>query len=179
MYYSGFFSFWWSVFPLLLLGLPLEKPPSNATNHMFNDRNLLNNFCTNSPTLYVTVANNAIEKVEGIGSIKINVLDQLNNSIGITLENVLYISTLGKNLISENVLVSKGHTVNKNHTNGTIIDLNGAGKVIIPCIKRGNLTYLNCGTYKNTTDNLESVNTVADLSTWHQRLGHASINMIK
>jgi hypothetical protein len=69
---------------------------SGATSHMSNQRELFDTFLNPGPTKFVEVANRAKAPVEGTGRIKLTTMNQAGQEVQLTLENVLFVPTLGE-----------------------------------------------------------------------------------
>ena len=160
---------------------------SGATAHMCKTQESFKDLSTSHPNSYIEVANGTTAKVEGIGSVRLSTSSSTGKKINITLENVLFVPTLGRNLLSVRAITNNGHSATFKNGGGDI-QLAGRNRVNIPLEHRGKLYILNCKNLKSEASQTEKAETAsvtlgkvskADLETWHQRLGHIGQKTIK
>ena len=149
---------------------------SGASCHMTNDSSI---FLSLKPIKEgehsVTIGN--LEKLwaTGLGSVK--VCSEINhNKRYFTLENVLLVPSLGFNLLSSPTLDRKG--ANIIHGNSAVKIIRDGNLIITGKLSESNLYALNIKSVpcSNDTAFLSSSN---EMSTWHKRLGHLSIDTMK
>lgn len=156
---------------------------SGATNHMTKYRGNFSDFSASAPTKLIEMADKSKIEVCGVGSVELKTLDTSGRQVTITLKNCLYVPTLSTNLISVSTLISKGHKVSFGEGIAHI-DVMGRGQIYLEIRKTGRLYELvlkdkhaeiSGETSYLTTGRGET----ADLRTWHERFGHANIQMLR
>lgn len=123
----------------------------------------------------LSLGNKESVEVCGIGKIVIKrwVDEQWEYS---TLNGVLYVPSLRRNLFSEGVVVRKGYTIIKKHPNALIYK---ADKVVMSAsITENNLYKLKIETVVPDTCNVVQSDQ-GDIKKWHERLGHINLKEIK
>ncbi|MHB1946432.1 MAG: reverse transcriptase domain-containing protein, partial [Metallibacterium sp.] len=150
---------------------------SGATSHMCNDRTAFKDI-GQTEIKTVQVADGKHIEVKGKGDISLMIPDQRGQERRIKLENVLWMPNLAKNLLSVRILMKNGHEVNFRNDRGEIL-LKGKN-FHLPVNPRGNLYILETTKAIKNQDELALLATSkADLQTWHERLGHRNLKMIK
>lgn len=120
----------------------------------------------------VTLGNNQHLSVEGKGTIKIQKLIH-GKWYNATINNVLYIPQLRKNLFSEGVLTEKGMKVVKFDNEANVFE---DSKLVAVAVKDSSNTYkmlfrtMICSANLSVSDNLKL---------WHERCGHVNVKYIK
>lgn len=114
------------------------------------------------------MANSAVCKTVGIGSIKI----QTHDHIFYTLKNVRHVPQMTKNLISLRLLDSKGFSF---RGSGGIMYVCKGSKKVLKGVKRGTLYVLQGSTISGSAAVVSSEVQKGDMTKlWHMRLGHMS-----
>ena len=141
---------------------------SGATNHMCKNKDLFTRMASTKDGRMVTTAKNGTQvKVQGEGVVKMKVYNG-KRLVEATLENVLYVPQLSKNLFSVPAVIQKGLNVQMNKDGCKIM----SGKAVKATgMKQGSLIYLNC------IQPNEKVSQDAIL--WHRRLGHADMKIVE
>ncbi|KAM3955568.1 uncharacterized protein ACR2FA_010514 [Aphomia sociella] len=142
---------------------------SGASAHMTYRRDYLCDFRPQSN--FVRLGDKSELTVLGVGTAKIKKLvnGQWYNS---TINNVLYVPDLKRNLFSEGVVTSKGFNVIKTSSFATIRESDGT-VVACACKQSNNLYKLMFRTVICDEANLVS------LQQWHERLGHVNIKTLR
>ena len=98
------------------------------------------------------------------------------------LQDVLYVPTLGTNLLSVRAMAARSHTTSFKE-NVAEIDVQGKGETIVSAYTNGKLYILKCKAVRSIVDDqtnqVDATHDGDDLELWHKRLGHASKGMIK
>ena len=137
---------------------------SGATNHMCKNKDLFHNLKQeDNGREIVTAKNGAKIKVKGVGTIKMMVYNG-KKLIQATMDDVLYVEDLSRNLFSIPAIMKKGLKIQISNDGCQILHGN---EVKATGMKQGSLLYLNC---VQSGKNKEKV----DLMTWHRRLGHVN-----
>ena len=114
---------------------------TGATNHIFHDRNL---FCSLIPSnKSVTTASGDSISVSGIGRVRFEIFDYPTGKLSkwIEIENVWYVPSCTRNLVSGNQLLSKGLEIKS--SDGSFVVLSSDGKVIATARPKGGLFCFN------------------------------------
>jgi len=136
---------------------------SGATHHVSHDRSLFSSLDT-SVLSAVNLPTGPTVKISGVGTLKLN--------DDILLKNVLFIPEFRLNLISISSLTDDiGSRVIFDKNSCEIQDLI-KGRMLGQGRRVANLYLLDVG------DQSISVNAVVDISMWHRRLGHASLQRL-
>jgi len=158
---------------------------SGATTHMCNERRSFKKFKEDTIPNFIEVANGEQVQVIGRGSITLTTIDSRGDKTRFTLDDVLFIPQLKKNLMSIRSVVAKGHKAKFDQTGG-VIDISGKGERFINIKTTGKLYTLsctidyekdmsaNCNEEANTTSNKKLV-----INLWHERLEHLNKDMIE
>ena len=139
---------------------------SAATSHMVNDKKFFDKFIPLKNKIYL--ADGSYVVTEGVGSGRIKIYNELNDSQSCYLENVLYIPKLDGNLLSIIKMVQKGICVEFKNNKCTISKNNkeiGVGYV------HGNIY-----TLKTNIEKLYKTIEKGDIKLWHRRLGHRNFD---
>ena len=114
---------------------------TGATNHIFHDRSLFT--CMSASNKSVYTASGASIPVSGIGDICFNVYDYSNRNKSkiIKVENVWYVPSCTKNLLSGTQLVSKGFELRS--SNGKLSVISREGNIVATATPRGGLFCFN------------------------------------
>lgn len=143
---------------------------SGASSHMTYRRNYFSNFKPEFSC--VRLGDKSELSVQGSGSI--NIKKFLNGKwFDSTINNVLYVPELKRNLFSEGVVTSKGFSVTKNKDSAFI--KNSDGSVAATAIKQPNNLYKLL--FKSISVDGEA--NVVTLKQWHDRLGHVNIKTLR
>lgn len=119
----------------------------------------------------VTLGNNQVCEVKGIGSIRLRMQDQ---SVKI-LTDVRYIPKVKRNLVSLGSLESKGYSFLS--SGGKMLVRKGQD-VVMTAERRGSLYYLYASVLKLHQDEVNLVKPIS-LKMWHDRLGHLAMGSIR
>lgn len=160
---------------------------TGATNHIFNDRSF---FTTISPSKksIVTASGDSIP-VFGVGNVQFKVFNYFNQkSKLIKMENVWYVPSCTKNLVSGIQLLAKGYKISS--LSGSLSILSDNGKIIATARPKSGLFCFNTYNYSSSihakclpTENYSNVlspNT-QELATKliHHRLAHVGPHLLK
>ncbi|KAG6425107.1 hypothetical protein SASPL_115531 [Salvia splendens] len=114
----------------------------------------------------ITMANNAICKVVGIGYIRIRTYD----GVFCTLNDVRHVPQMTKNLISLSTFDSKGFSFKGE---GGVMHIMKGSKVVLTALKRGTLYILKGSIVTGSADTaLSEIPAESVTKLWHMRLGH-------
>lgn len=145
---------------------------SGASAHMSHCREYFSNL-KEVENANVILGNNQTLPVKGKGVVKVQKL--VNNKwCDATINNVLYVPDLKKNLFSEGVVTEKGMKINKDNVKAEIFDKSE----LVAVAERDPSTNL----YKMMfcTEVFEvNVTSSESLKVWHERLGHISVKTIQ
>ena len=119
----------------------------------------------------VTLGNNQVCNVRGVGTIRLNMLDQ---SIKL-LTVVRYILEVKRNLVSLESLEAKGCSF---LSSGGRMWVKKGEDVVMKAEKRGSLYYLYASVVKIQRDEV-NLTKHTSLKLWHERLGHPAMGSIK
>ena len=162
---------------------------SGATEDMKDKLRWFTNFqAIDDQCWSVTIADNHLLYVRGIGDIHVNTL--VNGEVStIKLKNVLYVPKLRRNLISTGRLTERRVAIIHVRNMCKMISNYGEGHIIMTGQKCGGLWRLNISTVNHpSTANLVATTPASNrglskpkltLQRWHARLGHVSVNTIK
>tara|TARA_B100000513_G_scaffold134466_1_gene60444 strand:- start:24 stop:4298 length:4275 start_codon:yes stop_codon:yes gene_type:complete len=138
---------------------------SACTRHMIKDRCLFTNIESDNRSINTAFGTGS---ADGIGSVRLKFNGE-HSIINITAKDVLYISTIPKNLLCTAALIDKGNDVDLKN-----LKLILKNNMIIPIKREGNLYYIEALVHT------EEANIVADdINLWHMRLGHVNTDMLK
>ncbi|KAG6437869.1 hypothetical protein SASPL_102799 [Salvia splendens] len=114
----------------------------------------------------ITMANNFVCKVVGIGSIRIRTY----NGVFCTLNDVRHVPQMTKNLISLSTFDSKGFNFKGE---GGVMHIMKGSKVVLTVLKQGTLYILKGSIVTGSADTASSEISVESMTKlWHMRLGH-------
>lgn len=145
---------------------------SGCTSHMCGNKEKFGNL-QNSIVSTVNLANNASTKIEGKGTVKIG-LSENNDSKIVKLENTLFVPDLRSHLMSVGKIADSGCEVLFRKNEAIVFDSNGNAKMFADRIN--GLYYVK---EQFETSAIMTEPKVADLNTWHQRLGHLNERDLK
>lgn len=141
---------------------------SGASRHMTWDRAHLEDYrALDSPEM-VRLGDNRTVEGEGIGNVRIRVVQENGSVQNVTLRDVLLVKQLAVNLVSVSATTNSGYTVS--FSVDTCRILNKGGKPVCHGVKQGNLWKLLLCRVADSAALAHGGPTAADL--WHQRLGH-------
>lgn len=150
---------------------------SGASTHMTYIRDFLTNYCeSQNSEEFVQLGDNSTLQVKGKGTVHINAFAN-NNWKKCTIENVLYVPELKKNLFSESVITKKGFKIVKENKTAEIFDENNY-LVALAILKSNNLYEMKMTTVIHHDAN-QANNSKNILKLWHERLGHINLNSMK
>ena len=151
---------------------------SGASRHISFKREWFTDFSITSGE-YVMLGDNGECEVRGVGTVKIRKF--VNNEwFSSTIENVLYVPKLRKNLFSVGMCAARGYNVTFSEKR---VVISRRGEIIVEGAKQANAIYRmffavlslhgDCETEINVSESS------ADLKLWHERFGHAGKNTLK
>ena len=143
---------------------------SGATSHMTYDRKILSNFREFQHPSQVYLGDDKAIFATGQGSVKIACYDE-SYPITLTLENVLYVPKLRKNLLSVAAIAKKGAEVKFDNKTCTVIK--DKRTLVIGHIVDDRLYRVNTVDFVNVATSKEP-----DLRSWHCRFGHLNHSYI-
>lgn len=111
---------------------------------------------------HVKVGDRRLQPIEGIGTVKI----KLHNGQTIFIDEVRFVLSLYRNLLSEGILNAQGYKINVVDGIKSVI---ADSTVVMKAIKSGNLFVVQTIEESNNNVTEEMNNWI----TWHQRLDHA------
>lgn len=147
---------------------------NGASAHMTYRREFLHNF---QPRLNcVRLGDRSELSVQGVGTVKIQKLIE-GKGYDSTINDVLYVPELKRNLFSEGVVTSKGFSVTKSQDKAIIVD--NEGSVMATAIKQtNNLFHLVFKTVCLSNESDCQQANVVSLKQWHERLGLVSVHTL-
>jgi hypothetical protein len=152
---------------------------SGASGHMSFNREL---FSELSPSVMksLTMANGSKAQIEGVGKINCTV-QSVSGPLRVTLNNVMLIPSLERNLLSIRTIINEGHSV-KFNKHGRVLKLKE--KYPVKFIPHGKMYVLKCQHSVSRKKKEIAVGNYANkdkqsLKLWHQRFGHAGKGMLK
>ena len=144
---------------------------SGASKHMTSRREWFQELHECNSGL-VALGDGKMCQVEGRGTIKIKRHNGQEWLEG-TLEDVLYVPSLNKNLFSVGACVEKGYGLNfEDH----YVKIHKEGKVAALATKQENNLYIM--TFQAIKKEEANNATVVNLKLWHERLGHIGLNQL-
>ena len=146
---------------------------SGASRHVCCRREWFSEFtpCGNE---FVYLGDGSEHEIRGVGNVFIErfLSDKFYDSV---INNVLYVPTLQKNLLSTGVCMQLGQKIQLSGKSEEIFSKDGI--LIAKGIRqRNNLMRL---LFKSRVDCVVNYTSAAPLKSWHERLGHVNVNRIK
>ena len=143
---------------------------SGATRHMTFQKNLLLDFVEFNKPSRIYLGDNRVISATGEGKVKIPCIDGANKIV-LTLEKVLFVPELTKNLLSVSSIAKNGGVV-KFDEQGCIVSKEGKN-ITIGNIVDGKLYRVNTPEFANV-----ATSSTPDLGVWHRHFGHLNHDYI-
>lgn len=147
---------------------------SGATSHVTSDRNVFSELNVNHQEK-IYMANGQRIAVEGIGTVRINAVNNNGKSVSIKMQEVLYVPSINGSLLSVRKLVEKGFKVN--FTPNGQCNIMQRDIVAATAELRGNLYVLKEANRALLTTN--EVHPKDCVHQWHARCGHRDLEVVK
>ncbi|MAD43665.1 MAG: hypothetical protein CMH98_01550 [Oceanospirillaceae bacterium] len=163
---------------------------SGATHHLTNDPEILHNVCIQAPIPTIKVANGTSVKVQGVGTMVLEVIDNEGAPTSVVLTDVLLVPELDVGLglvglLSVGQMLNEGAQLDLSITGGTVLLPND---ISIPIQRRKELLTLTGTPRLPEIDLHATVCTAAtDSADWeaaavvklHMKMGHASLGKLR
>lgn len=141
---------------------------SGCTSHILTSKAFFKTLDENTSNMVVTNGDFSEQKVTGVGSACIPLIDSKGEQLFLNLERALYVPEYHFNLISMSTMVEKGNSFEINSKQPQI----RVGDQTVSLFHKNGLYFL------KIWKNLCTEKALFSMKIWHERFGHADSNMI-
>ena len=143
---------------------------TGCTDHVVRDKAVFSSFEKWDEGTTVENPNGTISKIEGIGSVEVDIRDCQDVTRSYTFHNVLFVPSYNVNLMSVSSAIARGSSFSFTSDSSHLVAPDGRR---LPVKQRGKLFFLECKFKRNAM----TLATKAKMETssamlWHRRLGH-------